>query len=233
MSLHLTATLEANTVLGRSLTLLVDKVLEGERAARKTAAAIATEKTRESFEYKRPFDAPERPGRWDTGGHFTESLRWVPETDAFGGVKFDTRYADEHVPQWIIMEIGTGERATLRNGMAANPQGRPGAGATYVRSVKSQRGRVIPFSLAWGTGPSGEYTPPAAAEGQQLYLRSQLLGAPLGMSYEPRQMHITKEIKGQRFVNAGSIAGFRDYRTSVLAAARRHFAASGHARPGS
>lgn len=215
-------------LLGRSMTLRIKKIIEAEKSARKAAAAEATKVTQASFHYLRPPNAPRRPGREATGGRFAQALRWVAQSGDDAPVEFDLGQADHRVPYWIIQEIGTGESATLRRGGASNPRGRPTTGATYVRTVKAQRGRAIPFSLAFGTGPRGAYSPPGAASGQQLYLRAMLRNAPLGMSYQSRQMHITREIEGQHFVRKGGEQGFREYRTSVLAAARRTFAGRGY-----
>ena len=85
---------------------------------------------------------------------------------------------------------------------------------------RSSTGRLIPASLAFGTAEGGNFTPAGAARGQQLYLRSRLKNAPALR----HPLVITREIEGQHFVQKGGEAGFRQYRTSVLAAARQAFA---------
>jgi hypothetical protein len=209
-------------LLGRRLTERTQKLVQAEQDARKVAAGVATQTTRNSFRYLRPANAPKRPGRESTGGQFRDELRWVARSGPDAPVEFDIRAADSKVPYWIIQEIGTGESATLRRGGAANPVGRPASGATYVRTVRSQRGRLISIGLAFASGPRGVYSPPSAAHGQQLYLRSKLTGR-FGRMRGVDQLVITKEIKGQHFVQKGGQEGFREYRTSVLAAARRAF----------
>lgn len=216
-------------LLGRAMTRRIAKIVDAEKAASRAAAAEATTITRASFRYKRPANVPPRAGRPSTGGQFREFLRWTAqETSPDGGVAFDMREADRRIPYWIILEIGTGHSATLRSGGAANPAGRPRAGASYVRTVPAQRGRAIPSSLVWASGPRGTYTPPGANRNQQLYLRSQVKGAPVWVRHARRQMYITREIEPQNFVRKGGQEGFRQYRTSVLAAARRTFAGRGY-----
>lgn len=213
----------AGDLMGR-----LNRLVAAEQQARQGAARTATTATRSHFHYLRPANAPARPGRRSTGGRFTTFLQWQAQSAARGGgVAFDVAEADTRVPYWIIQEIGTGQRALIRRAGANNPVGRPRSGAQYVRTVKPQRGRQIPASLAFGTGPRGTFTPPGASRGQQLYLRSLLRRAPTLPQGPRRGLFITREIRGQHFVQAGGEAGFREYRTSVLAAARRAFAGKG------
>jgi hypothetical protein len=129
-------------------------------------------------------------------------------------------------PPWLVQEIGTGQRAIQSEATAqgaGNPVGRPRKNAEYVKSVPSQIGRRISGHLVWAT-KGGQYTAPGATSGQQLWLRSQVTGAPVrydakAKRYE-RRMEIHREIPGQHFLRDGGRAGFREYRTSVLAAAR-------------
>jgi hypothetical protein len=202
--------------LNRRLKALVD----AERTARQEAARAATNVTRANFHYRREIITP-RPGRSSTGGQMTQYLRWTAGTDR---VTFDVAEADEHVPHWIIQEIGTGERATLRQAARSNPVGRPSAGATYIRSVKSQRGRRISGGLVFATG--GRYSPPGVRRDEQLHWASQVLGVPHRSGKLGRQaasIRISREIEGQHFVQKGGAEGFREYRQSVLAAARQAF----------
>lgn len=207
-------------LLGRNMTERMNRLLADERDARVAAAKTATQVTQSSFHYKRVADAPPRAGRRSTGGQFTSHLNWVVTGD---DVAFDQASADAQVPYWIIQEIGTGKSATLKQGGRKNPRGRPRAGATYVKTVRSQRGRLIPSSLVFATSAGGQYSPPGAGGGQQLYLRSMIKGAPV----RRRAMVITREIEGQHFVQKGGQAGFRQYKPTVLAAARRAFQGRG------
>lgn len=200
---------EVNQRVANFQRMLAASAAEGARAA--------TDRTRSSFRAIRPDNAPSRPGR-PNNGRMVDSLMWVVDGD---GVSFDIAKADADVPYWIIQEIGTGHSATMLTPQVPNPRGRAAAGATYVRTVPSQIGRLIPASLAFGTGPSGSYTAPGAAGGQQLYLRRKLKGAP---TRSPRDsVVISREIKGQHMVRQGGEAGFSAYRVSAIAAARQAF----------
>lgn len=203
-------------LLGRNMTERMNRLLRDERDARVAAAQVATQTTQSSFHYKRVADAPPRAGRRSSNGKFTSHLNWVADAN---NVTFDQAQADSQVPYWIIQEIGTGRSATLKNGGQKNPRGRPRAGAAYVKTVRSQRGRLIPSSLVFATGPGGQYVPPGAGGGQQLYLRSKIKGVPVRRG----AMVISREIEGQHFVQKGGQAGFRQYKPTVLAAARRAF----------
>ena len=213
-----------SALLGRKLTERCNKLVTADRTLRSTAADTATTVTRAHFKPKRPGGVPARAGR-AASGQMLAGLRWVTKPTT-GMVAFDTAEADSKAPFWIIQEIGTGQSATLRQGGSANPVGRPAVGATYVRTVPTQIGRAIPRSLVWATGPGGTYSPAGAGSGQQLYLRAKVKGAPQGPG---RSTFIGREIHGQHFVQRGGTEAFREYRSSVLAAARRAFA--GQARP--
>lgn len=217
MDFTLTAKMTNSGILGRQMSARLKSFVDQDQRARVAAAKLATQVTRNSFHYKRPAVAPGRAGRSSTGGRMRDALRWTATPGA--PVEFDLAEADGRAPHWIIQEIGTGERATMHQAGQKNPQGRPTKGATYVRTVKSQVGRRISSSLAFGTGVGGAYSPPGAARGQQLFLRSQLRGAP-----RRGGLTISKEIEGQHFVQRGGQEGFREYRYSVIAAARRAFA---------
>lgn len=203
-----------------------------EMAARKKAATVATRVTRDSFRYTgRPVDVPERQGRKSTHGQLANHLHWNATSGIGGGVEFDVIGADHAAWYWIILEIGSGERAVLRRGGDPNPRGRPHANASFVRSVKSQRGRLISIGLGFASGPGGVYTPPGGQRDQQLYLRSQLVNRSAHAALSgaaPRQRGIDQlvikhEIHGQHFVKKGGTTAFREYSNTVLAAARRAF----------
>ncbi len=214
--------------LGGGIRRAMKVLAEGEQRARKDAAQIATQTSRSNFRYLRPANAPKRPGRPSTGGKFADALKWEAKPGPTGMVEFDLAHIDKRVRYWIILEIGTGQSATMRRADKPNPRGRPSAGATYVRTVKSQVGRRISPNLAFGTGPRGTYTPFGAATGQQLYLRRQLKKAPVGPRRAQNGVYISREVIGQHFVQKGGREGFRAYRTSVRAAARRAFAGRGY-----
>jgi hypothetical protein len=228
--LRLDATLRERVpgLLGRGITDRVKQLVKMEQVARRQAAQTATSATQAGFTYKRPANASRRRGRsFSTGGQFPSFLEWkLTET----GVGFDAKGANRRVPYWIIQEIGTGESARVRHGGEKVRRGRPTREEASVSSprIPSQRGRVIPSSLAFGTSEGGTYTPPGAAAGQQLYLRKRLSGPNLSViNQHPSQQHqlvISREIQGQHMVRDGGQQGFRQYRTSVLAAARQAFA---------
>lgn len=211
-------TVQVKTRAGNPLATIKDRVrafAAAEQKARLDAAALATQVTRQSFRYVRPV-APPRSGRSSTGGNFKSHLRWGANKRATGGVAFDVVGVDKAAPHWIIQEIGTGKSAKI-----ADPL-RSASGAVsnvrITRSVPSQRGRRI-RGLVFATGPTGSYTPPGAARGQQLYLRSQVKGVPANN----HTIRIRREIKGQHMVRRGGQAGFRQYQQQVMTAARRNF----------
>jgi len=212
--------------LSRRMTERTNRLLQGELSARSSAAKVATDVTRATWNSrggKRPV-APARPGRSSTGGRMADHLSWRAQGGPDGQVVFDLAKADADAPQWIIQEIGTGARATVRRGGAANPVGRPASGASYVRTVQPQRGRRVAATLAFSSGPRGSYTPPGAARGQQLFLAVQLKNGS-----RSRGFRITREIQGRHFVRDGGEAGFLRYEQEVLKAARSAFA--GQRRP--
>ena len=212
-------------LLSSNLRARAAKVVVGEQGASRIAAEIATATTRAAWHYKRPASAPARPGRNHAGGHFVQELTWRVRNDE---VEFDLITADRNARYWDIQEIGTGRGAVLRRGGSQNPQGRPQKGANYVRTIKSQVGRRIATSLVFATGPGGQYSRPGSRHGEQLFLRRLTKNAPIGPGTAARAMYITREIQGQHFVRTGGQAGFQEYRTSVLAAARRAFVGQGY-----
>lgn len=190
------------------------------RDARAQSAATATQVSRSNVRRIRPL-APPRQGRYHG---LKEAIRWAP-MGKLDNVGLALKELDAKFPPWLVQEIGTGERAIQRISGVANPQGRPAAGASYVKTVRSQRGRRISPAFVFATR-GGQYSPPGSATGQQLYLRSQVQGAPV--RYDPAARRsapaivIDREIRGQHFIQKGGEAGFREYRQSVLAAARSH-----------
>lgn len=183
-------------------------------AAQLSSAAVATRTSQSRVKRVRPL-APARANRYHG---LKEAIRWGRTRD--GGVAIDKNQLDQKFKPWLVQEIGTGQRAVQHVGGKPNPQGRPAKGATYIKTVKSQRGRRISTGLVFAT-KGGTYSPPGASRGQQLILRSQARGVP---SFQSRRdipaIVISREIKGQHFVRDGAREGFREYRTSALAAAR-------------
>jgi hypothetical protein len=202
----------------RRLRTALRSLRDAEALALKAGAAKADEVSRSGFRYRRP-SAPPRAGRSSTQGKMTEHVDWKVER---GAVRLDVKKLDRAAPHWIIQEIGTGQRATITNMGEQLGQGRPtrAAAAQYVRTVKSQKGRKISASLAFGTSPGGQFVPAGAGRGQQLYRRRDLTGSP----FRPRRITIRNEIHGQHFVRDGARAGYREYRRTMLGAARRTFA---------
>lgn len=186
----------------------VAEFLAEERKMRLEAAATATATSQRAFKYLRPGTEP-RPGRSSTGGKLASFVQWAATSGGFVGLGL--KKLDSEAPHWIIHEVGTGERAAMR---VAGVEAR-----SIVRTVPPQRGRPIPHGLVFASGPSGSYSPPGSTTGQQLQLASRVSGVPAGRG----DLRITKEIRGQHFVKQGSEAGFRQYRPSVLAAARSKF----------
>lgn len=212
-------------LLGRSMTAMANRIASAERQAARQAATTATTVTRASVRHIRPDNAMSRRGRKHGPNQLARSLEWKPTAT---GVEFDQVTADKDARYWIVQEIGTSQSAVLRRGGQALPKGRPAKGASYVKTVKSQKGREIKPTLAFGTGPRGVYTAFGAATGQQLYLRSKLKRSPLLPRGPKEGVYIREEIDGEHFVRTGGEAGFLEYRSSVLAAARRTFAGRGY-----
>jgi hypothetical protein len=202
-------------MFGAGLDRRIKLVVDANDAALEKAARIATQRTRSNFKYRRDAIAV-RPGRTSTGGKMRQHLRWSVNN---GMVEFELNEADSKVQHWIIQELGTRSRGTIRRGGVANPVGRPRAGATYVRTVKSQKGRPIHKSLVFASG--GRYSPSGSRRDEQLHWASTIPGTP-SRRQRPR-MVINKEIEGQHFVKKGGTTAFRVYRGSVLAAARQAF----------
>lgn len=173
-------------------------------AAQRAAVAKATTVSRSSFKRKREI-APPRPGR-SGQGRMTESIVWGRVKDQ-SSIALRIADLDKAAPHWIIQEIGTGQRANIFRAEENGPQ------VGRVATVPAQRGRVIPSGLAWAS--QGRYVPPNRAGGtDNLFPR-------IGAAHASGTMTIKREIEGQHFIKKGAEEGFREYRTSVLAAARR------------
>lgn len=201
-------------MFGAGLQRRLQKLVAAEKAARLSAARVATQVTSSSFHRKRVV-APPRNTRSGTGQGFSQ-LRWRV-LQSGNGVAFDIAAADRDARHWFIQEIGTGQRAVLRKGGATLPMGRPKNSATYSRSVKSQVGRRISNRFVFAT--EGRYSPPGSSQGEALVRVSSVTGAPGRRA----GIRIGKEIEGQHFVREGGEIGFLEYRTQVFAAARQAF----------
>lgn len=173
-------------------------------AAQRAAAATATSTAQASFKRKRDI-APVRPGR-SGRGQMTQSIKFSRVANQ-SAVALRIGDLDKAAPHWIIQEIGTGQSANIFRAEEDGPQ------VGRVATVPAQRGRRISSGLAWAS--QGRYVPPNAAGGtENLFPR-------IGGSNARGTMTIKREIEGQHFIKKGSEAGFREYQTSVLAAARR------------
>ena len=204
---QMTSKVQVNTPLwGAAWRRRVEAFTTETARASVTGMNIANKVTQDQVPRRRP-GAPPRLGRAGT----LRNLRWKTMT---GGVEFDMAQADRAAPWWIVQEIGTGKRATI------------GAGkTTFGRSVRSQKGRLIPNSLAWSTAPGGTYSAPRSHErgapsNEQLQLAINLRGVP---NLAGRRLFIRNEIPAQHFVKQGADKGFGGYRRSVLSAARAAF----------
>lgn len=206
---------DRHDLFGAGLDRRIAKVEAAEKASLAAAARIATQRTRSNFQYRRDAIAV-RPGRSSTGGKMRTHLKWAVRN---GMVEFDVDHADRMVRHWIIQELGTNSRATIRRANDLNPIGRPRKGSTYVRTVKSQKGRPINVGLVFASG--GRYSPPGTRRDEQLQWASQVTGVP--SRRRRAKMVIKKEIQGQHFVQKGGTTAFRVYEQSVLAAARQAF----------
>lgn len=209
---------------------------QAERSVTRKAAAEANRVSKAKAKAVRP-PAPPRKGRMNVPGALADNIEWVANNQT-GGVALNRKRLDSKVPWWVVQEIGTGRRATIKvgkrsstgrtgaGGGTGNTRGRPtnasrGARGSNFIQVESQIGRIIPGHLVWATGPGGQYTAPGGARNQQLHLRRRVKGAPLGPKRRRGdEMIITKEIKGKGFIKAGAREGFRDYKNGMVAAAK-------------
>lgn len=198
----------------RPVSARVREFVGEEKRIAQAAARVATDASRRNFKYVRPpVPSNARASRESTGGRFASHIDW--RVDRGGQVSLDIQKLQQQAPHWIILEIGTGERARMQ--FAGDPQ-RGVNSNVAVRTVRAQRGRVIHAGLVFADA-GGNYSPPGAARNQQLFARQRVIGA-------PRQrlgIRIKREIQGQHFIQKGAQEGFRQYRESVLAAARQSF----------
>lgn len=184
----------------------IESFLRMHNRARGQAAKIATESTRMHWRFNNP--APARPpaaprkGRPTTRGKLPSLLEWKVTAD--GMVTFQRRQVEARAPYWIIHEIGTGNKATIRTAGAKNPVGRPKKGSNYVVEVKSQKGRLLPKHLVWSRDRQ-RYDPTAPS---QLFPRRGMSGVP---RFDPkRRQYISREIHGRHMVQVGGRMG-RNY----------------------
>lgn len=190
---------------GRGFRSRLTAFVAADVAAQRAAAATATSVARSSFKRKREL-APPRPGR-SGQGQMTKGIQFARFSRDQSAVALRMADLDKAAPHWIIQEIGTGQTANIMRAEESGPQ------VSRAASVRPQRGRVISSGLAWAS--QGRFVPPNASGGtQNLFPR-------IGPSNAKGTMVIKREIQGQHFIQKGADAGFREYRTSVLAAARR------------
>lgn len=219
--LQLTLSMTDRGTLDAKLDAKIDAFLTKVSNAETEAAKKATQVSKSSFRRVREL-APPRSGR-SGKGQLVNSISWARRSDGTVGLK--QAELNAKAPHWIIQEIGTGQRAITRVAGTPRPTGRPTKGAQYVKTVKSQRGRRISPGLVFASR-GGQYSPPGAAHNQQLYARMMVRGAPIRTARSRLSapgIRISKEIRGQHFIKKGGQAGFREYRESVLAAARQQF----------
>jgi hypothetical protein len=214
----LTVQLQNSGALGPGLH---QRLVAFDRAVRAAQQAAAIEATRASrAKVKRVRDlAPARAKRYHG---LADAIRWAPLKD--GGVGLASEELSQKFPPWLVQEIGTDQRAVQRIAGRPNPTGRPTAGASYVKTVKPQHGRRISNYYVFVTGGGLYSKPRQGAHGEALVPRSLAKNAPVRFDSATRRaaagIVIQKEIEGQHFIRDGGRDGFREYRTSVLAAAR-------------
>lgn len=207
----------------REIYAKIDSFLGDVQTAQVQSAKTATTVTQRKAKRLRPI-APPRAGRHGTG-QMAKAAKWRPTKT--GQVQFNYLGMNKDQPHWIIQEIGTNARARVRSGGRPLPKGRPRKDATYVRTVKSQKGRIIRGHLVWARG--GRYIPPITGRvgNDQLFLRQTVQGVPHVRGRNLPNIRIQREIKGQHFVREGGRAGFREFRGSVLTAARQQLKRQG------
>lgn len=205
-------------VPGRGLDARLKVFIDGVHQAQRRAADTATRISRSQVTKVRP-PAPARKGRYQG---LRNAIQWR-RTREGDGVGLALADLEAKFPVWEVQEIGTGQKAIRYVGGKPNPRGRPTAGARYVRSVRSQLGRGISNNFVFASG--GRYSSPVSSRSnQQLFLRSEISDAPV--RFDPRtgrsapNIRIGREIPGMHFIKRGGEAGFREYETNVLAAAR-------------
>lgn len=210
-------------VAGQGLSQRVDRFLQDVERVRTESAKTATDVSRATVRNRknRRATAPSRNNRYSG---LADAVRWRPIGKNSAAVGLALKDLEAKFKPWLVHEIGTGQRAIQRVSAQPNPVGRPKKGATYVKSVKSQVGRRIKTSLVWAQG--GQYASPSnATRSQQLHLRSKVEGAPIRFDPVTKRaapgFKIGKEIDALNYIQKGGDQGFREYRESVLTAARQ------------
>lgn len=200
----------------------IKRFLDSLSGAQARAAEVATEAARKQVKHVRPLTEP-RPGR--NFKPIESVIRWRPVKSLNGDPGLNQQELNTEAGHWLVQNIGTGRSAVVHVAGRPNPTGRPAKGATYIRSIPSQKGRRIRAGLVFATGPGGTFVPPDRGQfrNQQLQLRKNVEGGPWSRTRSQAGIVIGREIEPQRFVQAGTKAGFREYRESVLAAARSEF----------
>jgi hypothetical protein len=201
---QLTIQVSNTDVLGQGIRDRLSRFAAADVAAQRAAAAKATDVARASFKRKRDI-APPRPGR-SGRGQMTKGIQYS-RVSGQSAVALRVKDLDAAAPHWIIQEIGTASTANIFRAEENGPQ------VARVATVPPQYGRTISSGLAWAS--QGRYVPPQKGGG------TENLVPRIGPRYGNQRMVIRKEIEAQNFIQKGSEAGFREYQTSVLAAARR------------
>lgn len=204
-------------VPGSGLSARLKQFTKDVEASRGKSARTATTVSRANVRRVREL-APARANRYHG---LQDAIQWRGLKS--GGVALDTAQLNAKFPPWLVQEIGTGQRAIERTGGSPNAPGRPAAGAKYVKTVRSQVGRRISPGLVWAKG--GKFQRPGqGGRTGQLLPRTQAQGAPPRFDRSARMsqpgIRISREIRGQHFIQKGGQEGFREYRESVLTAAR-------------
>lgn len=204
--------------------------------AAERAAKEATNVSRAVFSSKlsgRPL-VPARSGRPTTSGQFVSYINWVPSrgTRATAGrrgtlgttVNFDLAKLDSAAPYWLIQEIGTGESASILNEGAAQ-------GVAFGGTVKSQVNRPISKHLLFAPGPgsaptrSGGLTKKRGSgsrpSGLDNLFRAGDLDPKAVSGFFSSQHRIKREIKGKHYIQIGGKAGFRYFKSNVMAETKR------------
>jgi hypothetical protein len=200
------------------------ELLDAVDRARVTGAQTATQVSRSKIKRVRELSPP-RQNRYHG---LKDAVKWQPPSNSETAVALNLAHLNKNFPPWLVQEIGTGQRAVQRAGGRPNPIGRPSASARQIRTVKSQKGRRISNAFVFASG--GKYSAPRRGVNTDALVPRNLLpipavtGAPLRFDPSTRRaaagIRISKEIEGQHFVRDGAKEGFREYRRTILAAAR-------------
>lgn len=219
MTLKVTDRGSLGGVPGKGLDARIKAFTTDVKAAQILAGSRATVVSRNSIKSVRP-TAPLRPGRYHG---LRDAVKWGALRNS-DGVQVAVSQLNSKFPPWLVHEIGTGQKAIQHVGGKPNPVGRPAKGATHVKAVKSQIGRRLSPGLVFASGNKYQGPDKGRFRQDQIVPRAGVTGAPprfdRATSRSQPGIRISREIPAQHFIKKGGEAGFRDYRQSVLAAAR-------------